>query len=83
VHLNSKPWDRKWFEHGDIIKEGGIIGFALGGIIEFALGGNMTMWETTGDVPPSPGGTWAIKHSVIACAKLSNRLSPVELSRKA
>lgn len=46
VKINGKDWDKNWFEHGDVMVEGGTI--------EFEMGRNMTFWET-GVVPPSPG----------------------------
>lgn len=46
VKINGEDWNKNWFEHKDVM--------ANGGTIEFVLGSNMTMWET-GDVPPSPG----------------------------
>lgn len=46
VSINGQPWNRNWFEHNDIMVNGGTI--------EFFLGSNQTMWET-GEVPPSPG----------------------------
>lgn len=46
VKINGKTWEKNWFEHGDLMVEGGTI--------EFELGNQMTTWET-GSVPPSPG----------------------------
>ena len=46
VKINGQPWNRNWFEHTDVMVEGGTI--------EFELGSNMSMWET-GALPPSPG----------------------------
>lgn len=46
VKLNGKDWNRNWFQHKDIMVDGGTI--------EFELGSEMKQWET-GDVPPSPG----------------------------
>lgn len=46
VKINGQNWTKNWFEHTDVMVNGGTI--------EFALGGNATIWES-GDVPPSPG----------------------------
>ncbi|KAF2190773.1 glycoside hydrolase family 92 protein [Zopfia rhizophila CBS 207.26] len=46
VKINEQNWNRNWFEHEDVMVEGGTI--------EFVLGGNASIWET-GEVPPSPG----------------------------
>lgn len=46
VRINGKDWDRNWFEHSDVMVDGGSI--------EFILGEEMISWER-GDVPPSPG----------------------------
>lgn len=46
VRLNGETWDRNWFNHDDIMNDGGTI--------EFTVGSSPTPWET-GDVPPSPG----------------------------
>lgn len=46
VKINGKAWNKNWFEHDDVMKEGGTI--------EYELGSEPTYWET-GDVPPSPG----------------------------
>ncbi|OJJ48684.1 hypothetical protein ASPZODRAFT_158344 [Penicilliopsis zonata CBS 506.65] len=46
VKINGQNWTKNWFEHNDVMAEGGTI--------EFTLGAEMTDWET-GDVPPSPG----------------------------
>ncbi|KAL9074540.1 MAG: hypothetical protein Q9157_004355 [Trypethelium eluteriae] len=46
VKINGQPWSRTWFEHTDVMVEGGTI--------DFELGSNASMWET-GPVPPSPG----------------------------
>ncbi|KAL2003273.1 hypothetical protein VTN02DRAFT_4483 [Thermoascus thermophilus] len=46
VKINGQPWKRNWFEHKDVMVEGGTI--------EFELGPEMKVWET-GEVPPSPG----------------------------
>lgn len=46
VKINGQPWDRNWFEHQDLMVEGGTI--------EFEMGSEMKYWET-GDIPPSPG----------------------------
>ena len=46
VKLNGQNWTRNWFEHGDLMVNGGTL--------ELVLGSNMTVWETS-DVPPSPG----------------------------
>ncbi|KAJ9396215.1 CAZyme family GH92 [Paecilomyces variotii] len=46
VQINGKQWNKNWFEHKDVMVDGGII--------EFQLGSEMKVWET-GEVPPSPG----------------------------
>lgn len=46
VKINGKLWDKNWFEHDDVMVDGGTI--------EFEMGSEMTFWEK-GDVPPSPG----------------------------
>ncbi|KAM0820208.1 putative Glycosyl hydrolase [Seiridium cardinale] len=46
VKINGEEWTRNWFNHEDIMVEGGTI--------EFAVGDEPLVWET-GDVPPSPG----------------------------
>ena len=46
LKINGVEWDRNWFDHEDVMVNGGTI--------EFELGSEMMMWET-GDVPPSPG----------------------------
>ena len=46
VKINGEVWEKNWFEHGDVMVEGGTI--------EFELGREMKRWET-GSVPPSPG----------------------------
>lgn len=46
VKINGKDWNKNWFEHDDVMTNGGTI--------EFSLGSKMTAWES-GDVPPSPG----------------------------
>ncbi|KAI8931791.1 hypothetical protein NX059_011428 [Plenodomus lindquistii] len=46
VRINGVEWDRNWFEHGDVMVDGGEI--------VFVLGTEKKVWET-GDVPPSPG----------------------------
>ena len=46
VKINSKSWNKNWFDHSDIMVNGGTI--------EFELGSDMKAWET-GEVPPSPG----------------------------
>lgn len=48
VQINGNQWTKNWFEHEDVMVEGGTI--------EFQLGKEATAWET-GDVPPSPGHT--------------------------
>lgn len=45
VKINGQEWDKNWFNHDDIMAEGGTI--------EFIVGDNETLWETQ-DVPPSP-----------------------------
>ncbi|KAL4765477.1 uncharacterized protein BDW70DRAFT_155962 [Aspergillus foveolatus] len=46
VKINGENWTRNWFEHGDVMRSGGVI--------EFELGSEPVVWED-GDVPPSPG----------------------------
>ena len=46
VKINGKNWTKNWFEHGDVMVNGGLI--------EFDVGREPVVWET-GDVPPSPG----------------------------
>lgn len=46
VKINGEEWKRNWFEHADVMVEGGTI--------EFEMGREMMSWEK-GDVPPSPG----------------------------
>ncbi|KAE8447054.1 hypothetical protein EG329_011189 [Mollisiaceae sp. DMI_Dod_QoI] len=46
VTINGASWNKNWFDHEDIMVNGGTI--------EFELGSQPAMWET-GDVPPSPG----------------------------
>ncbi|KAI0123432.1 glycosyl hydrolase [Xylariales sp. AK1849] len=46
VKINGKDWDRNWFNHEDIMVNGGTI--------EFVVANETVTWET-GDVPPSPG----------------------------
>ncbi|KAK4632119.1 hypothetical protein CLAFUW4_02479 [Fulvia fulva] len=46
MKINGQDWDRNWFEHKDVMVDGGTI--------EFELGGEMKAWES-GVVPPSPG----------------------------
>ena len=48
VRINGQPWQKNWFEHQDLMEQGGSI--------EFELGPKMKAWET-GSVPPSPGHT--------------------------
>lgn len=46
VKINGQQWTKNWFEHKDVMVDGGII--------EFELGSEMKTWES-GEVPPSPG----------------------------
>ncbi|KAK2602299.1 hypothetical protein N8I77_008846 [Diaporthe amygdali] len=46
VKINGEEWEKNWFNHEDIMIEGGTI--------EFTVGSNGEAWET-GDLPPSPG----------------------------
>ncbi|KAJ6157867.1 hypothetical protein N7470_005459 [Penicillium chermesinum] len=46
VKINGKQWTRNWFEHEDVMVNGGLI--------EFELGQDPKQWET-GPLPPSPG----------------------------
>ncbi|KAB8070251.1 glycosyl hydrolase [Aspergillus leporis] len=45
VRINGQYWQKNWFEHKDLMEQGGIL--------EFELGPEMKVWET-GSVPPSP-----------------------------
>lgn len=45
VRINGREWTKNWFNHDDVMVDGGTI--------EFYLGDDETIWET-GDVPPSP-----------------------------
>lgn len=46
---NGQDWKKNWFEHRDVMVQGGTI--------EFVLGREMKMWEEEegGVLPPSPG----------------------------
>ena len=46
LRINGQAWMKNWFEHADVMVNGGTI--------EFELGSEMKVWET-GEVPPSPG----------------------------
>jgi putative alpha-1,2-mannosidase len=46
VKINGALWDRNWFDHEDVMVNGGTI--------DFELGSEAKTWET-GEVPPSPG----------------------------
>ncbi|CAG8024975.1 unnamed protein product [Penicillium salamii] len=46
LKINGKRWTKNWFEHDDVMTNGGTI--------EFELGAEAKAWET-GEVPPSPG----------------------------
>lgn len=46
VKINGVEWDKNWFEHKDVMDEGGAI--------DFVLGREPRVWES-GHVPPSPG----------------------------
>lgn len=46
VKINGVGWDKNWFEHEDVMVNGGSI--------EFELGDEPVVWES-GDAPPSPG----------------------------
>ncbi|KAF3035689.1 hypothetical protein E8E12_005866 [Didymella heteroderae] len=46
VKINGRQWERNWFDHEDVMVEGGTI--------EFELGKEPVVWEK-GLVPPSPG----------------------------
>ncbi|KAH8424012.1 uncharacterized protein LDX57_001767 [Aspergillus melleus] len=46
VKINGETWSKNWFEHDDLM--------AQGGTIEFELGPEMKHWDTD-SVPPSPG----------------------------
>lgn len=47
VKINGQDWDRNWFEHDDVMVQGGTI--------EFVLGREMKAWDEGGVPPPSPG----------------------------
>ncbi|KAF4633212.1 hypothetical protein G7Y89_g4919 [Cudoniella acicularis] len=47
VRINGENWGRNWFVHKDVIINGGSI--------EFLLGSEPKVWESGGEVPPSPG----------------------------
>lgn len=46
VMINGQSWNRNWFNHEDVMVNGGMI--------EFEVGDEPMVWET-GEVPPSPG----------------------------
>ena len=46
VNINGVQWGGNWFEHEDVMVEGGSI--------EFVLGSEPKVWES-GEGPPSPG----------------------------
>lgn len=46
VQIDGEPRNKNWFEHTDIMVDGGTI--------EFYLSSNQTLWPTS-EVPPSPG----------------------------
>ncbi|KAI9043747.1 uncharacterized protein KD926_003098 [Aspergillus affinis] len=46
VKVNGETWSKNWFEHNDLMVQGGTV--------EFELGPEMRHWDT-GSVPPSPG----------------------------
>lgn len=46
VKINGTPWTKNWFEHGDVMVDGGVI--------EFMLGAEKRVWEGR-ERPPSPG----------------------------
>lgn len=46
VKINGEQWTKNWFEHKDLMVQGGHI--------EFELGKHAKAWEA-GEVPPSPG----------------------------
>ena len=46
VKVNGVQWDKNWFEHKDVMVDGGLI--------EFVLGSEPKVWER-GEGPPSPG----------------------------
>jgi putative alpha-1,2-mannosidase len=46
VRINGEEWEKNWFEHDDVMVEGGTI--------EFTVGKDAVIWETR-EVPPSPG----------------------------
>jgi putative alpha-1,2-mannosidase len=46
IRINGVLWEKNWFEHEDVMVDGGVI--------EFELGAEMKIWEV-GNVPPSLG----------------------------
>lgn len=46
VRINGETWDKNWFNHEDVMVEGGMI--------EFDVGDEEVVWEG-GEVPPSLG----------------------------
>ncbi|KAL3496950.1 glycosyl hydrolase family 92-domain-containing protein [Aspergillus germanicus] len=46
IRINGVLWEKNWFEHEDVMVDGGVI--------EFELGTEMKIWEV-GNVPPSLG----------------------------
>jgi putative alpha-1,2-mannosidase len=46
IKINGVNWTKNWFEHDDVMVNGGMI--------EFFLGTEAFVWET-GPIPPSPG----------------------------
>jgi len=46
VKINGVQWTKNWFEHDDVMLEGGTI--------EFTLGSQAVIWES-GEIAPSPG----------------------------
>jgi putative alpha-1,2-mannosidase len=46
VKINGKAWTKNWFDHDDLMTNGGSI--------EYTVGSKTKVWES-GSVPPSPG----------------------------
>lgn len=46
VHINGQRWSKNWFDHDQVMTQGGLI--------EFEVSGKELIWES-GEVPPSPG----------------------------
>ncbi|ONH69095.1 hypothetical protein BON22_1369 [Cyberlindnera fabianii] len=47
VEVNGEQWNKNWVTHDEL--------FANGGRLKFVMGTEPNMWDSEGDVPPSPG----------------------------